>query len=379
MTISIRASDITERVAQAICGQLAESGRNSVVRTYTNYSPAAAQVTTVEITSASAQTYTLVINNVTVEVVADGGDTATTIAAEFVSKINAEPLIRGQVSASNAAGVITLTGTSPGVSFTVTESETDIGSPSTTTAAADAAAVGFGLAIMKNGFGSGSIDEAGQLGKKVATAAFTAQVVTITPSYVASAEYSLGVTFRGVTYWASTIGATDLDATIDALVAEINARLPASSVVAAANASTATAFTLTAEIVGEEFSVTFGCSDEGTGTPTSTIADTKGIATSLVQALAGVSLYALDEAASTVGSSDASYPAYAGMKVLEEGRVWVENTETLALGDAVYCDTATAKFSNATGSTKVLIPNYKWIRSSRSSDGLGLGLLECRA
>lgn len=379
MTISIRASDITERVAQAICGQLAESGRNSVIRTYTNYSPAAAQVTTVEITSASAQTYTLTINGVSIDVVADGGDTVTTIAAEFVSKINAEPLIRGQVSASNAAGVITLTGTYPGISFTVTESETDIGSPSTTTSAADAAAVAFGIAVMKSGFGSGSVDEAGQLGKKVATAAFTAQVVTITPSYVASAEYSLGVTFRGVTYWASTIGATDLDATIDALVAEINARLPASSVVAAANASTATAFTLTAEIVGEEFSVTFGCSDEGTGTPTSTIADTKGIATSLVQALAGVSLYALDEAASTVGASDASYPAYAGMKVLEEGRVWVENSQTLALGDAVYCDTADAKFYNTSGSTRVLVPDYKWIRSSRSSDGLNLGLLECRA
>lgn len=379
MTISIRASDITERVAQAICGMLAESGRNSVIRTYTNYSPAAAQVTTVEITGASAQTYTLVINNVTVEVVADGSDTVTTIAAEFVSKINAEPLIRGQVSASNAAGVITLTGTSPGVSFTVTESETDIGSPSTTTAAADAAAVGFGLAIMKNGFGSGSIDEAGQLGKKVATAAFTAQVDTWAPTYVASGTLTLGVRYRGIIYSASEIAATDLNATLDALAATLNDLLPANSVVAASTPSTATAITLTAEIAGEEFETFWDLGGEGASTPVVTFSTNKGIATSLVQALAGVSLYALDEAASTVGSSDASYPAYAGMKVLEEGRVWVENTETLALGDAVYCDTATAKFSNATGSTKVLIPNYKWIRSSRSSDGLGLGLLECRA
>ncbi len=379
MTISIRASDITERQAQAICGMLAESGRNSVIRTYTNYSPAAAQVTTVEITSASAQTYTLVINGVTVEVVADGGDTVTTIAAEFVSKINAEPLIRGQVSASNAAGVITLTGTYPGVLFTVTESETDIGSPSTTTAAADAAAVAFGIAVMKSGFGSGSVDEAGELGKKVATAALTAQVDSWAPTYVASGTLTLGVRYRGVTYAASEVAASDLNATLDALASTLNDLLPANSVLAASTPTTATAITLTAEVVGEEFETFWDLGGEGASTPVVTFSSNKGIATSLVQALAGVSLCARDEAATTVGSSDASYPAYAGMKVLEEGRVWVENSETLTFGDKVYCDTSTAKFSNAAGSTKVLLPNYKWIRSSRSSDGLGLGLLECRA
>ena len=377
-TISMRAQDVTERRAQAICGQLAEA-QGAQVRTLTNYAPAAKQVTTVTVSSASAQTYTLTVNGVAFDYVADGSDTTTTIAAGLAELINAYPSVRAAVIATSSAAVLTLTGTYPGISFTVTESETDLGSPSTTTAAAASAAVGFGVAVMSSGPDSASVDEVTSLGRKVATAALTAQVVTITPTYIASAEYSLGVTFRGVTYFASTIGATDLDATIDALVAEINARLPANSVLAAANASTATAFTLTAEIVGEEFSVTFGCSDEGTGTPTSTIADTKGIATSLNQALAGISLYALDEQASTIGDSDAAYPAGAGIKVCAEGRVWVSNSETIAFGDKVYIDTSDGLFYNSTGSTRVLIPRYRWIRSSRSGDGLGLALLEARS
>ena len=360
MTISMRASDVTERFAQAVVGQLAESGRNAVIRTLVNYSPAAAQVTTVAVSSASAQDYTLTINGVSVTYTADGSDTTTTIAAGLVALINAEPLIRGQVSASNSTNTITLTGTYPGIAFTVTESETDLGS------------------VMKAGLSTG-IDESTELGKKVATAAFTAQVDSWAPTYVADGTLTLGVRYRGVTYAASEIAATDLNATLDALAATLNDMLPANSVLAASTPSTATAITLTAEIAGEEFETFWNLGGEGASTPVVTFSTNKGIATSLVQALAGVSLYALDESASTVGSSDASYAAYAGMKVLEEGRVWVENSQTLAQGDAVYIDTSDAKFYNSTGSTRVLVPSYKWVRSSRSADGLNLGLLEARA
>lgn len=368
-TISARVSDVTLRRNQALLGQLAERSVLSRTRTLINSPAQAKQVTTLTMSGASnSTTYTITVNGVDISYTTDSSTSTTELAAGLAAAVNAEPLVRGQVIATSASAVLTLTGANFGVAFTVTESESDIGTPSTTTAAASASAVGFGLAMIQTGYAADPA-EANQVGRVATNAAFSAQVDTWTITYVASARVGLSVTLsNGKTYEAHTVSATARADTMTALAAALNAILPANTVLAA---GTATGVTLTAEVVGESFESGFLISDEGATDPTGTLSSTKSASTSLALAFAGVSLRTYDVQATTVGdSSSASYGANEGVLTLESGKVWVANSQGVSFGDPVYVELDSGgsfgRFYNTASSTRALLPSARWERDERS-------------
>lgn len=368
-TISARVSDVTLRRNQALLGQLADRSVLSRTRTLLNSPAQAKQVTTLTMSGASnSTTYTITVNGVDISYTTDSSTSTTELAAGLAAAVNAEPLVRGQVIATSASAVLTLTGANFGVAFTVTESESDIGTPSTTTAAASASAVGFGLAMIQTGYAADPA-EANQVGRVATNAAFSAQVDTWTITYVASARVGLSVTLsNGKTYEAHTVSATARADTMTALAAALNAILPANTVLAA---GTDTGVTLTAEVVGESFESGFLISDEGATDPTGTLSSTKSASTSLALAFAGVSLRTYDVQATTVGdSSSASYGANEGVLTLESGKVWVANSQGVSFGDPVYVELDSGgsfgRFYNTASSTRALLPSARWERDERS-------------
>lgn len=368
MTISQTATDVRGRALQAFVGAWVFASGLNKSRTLINKNPQAKQVTTIAVNSASGSTtYTITVNGVDVSYTTEGSTSTAALAQGLVDAVNAEPSVRGQVVATRSSSTIILTGTYPGQSFTAAESEADLGTPSTTTAAATADAVPFGRAVVRSGVST--VDGSGY-GKLAKTAAFSAQVDTLTIPYVSGTEITVTVTYRGRPYSASSTSATSADATITALKTVLNAMLPANTVAVTDNDSgsnDATALILTAEIVGEEFTTGWTVSDDGASDPAPSISSTKGVSTSLRLAFAGISLWSPDVEATTVGATSASYPANEGMLVGEAGEVWVSNSDGVAEGDDVYVDLTDGTFTNTASSTTALLPQARFSRAGVTS------------
>lgn len=378
MTTSERVSDIRGRRLQGLIGGLVFTDFDCVKLSMVN-SGQVKQVTTITVTDATnSATYTITVNGVDVQYTADSSTSTTEIATGLAAAVNAEPLVRGQVVATSSSAVITLTGAYPGVAFTVTESESDLGTPSTTTAAASAATVGFGLAIMQTGIGNDPAEPTPQ-GAQADVANFTAQVDTWTITYVADERIGLAVNWRGTTYTGEVVSATDRSTTMTALAAKLNAILPANTVLAA---GTATGVTLTAEVVGEEFTSRFVNGDGGASDATGTLSTNKGIATSARRAIKGVSMRDRTRQATTPGSSATVYEANATMIVVSRGDMWVSNSEGVTYGSDVYVELSGASkgtFLATPTSTSVWLPGWHWERDGRTADNQGIAHLRVAA
>lgn len=371
-TVSQTATDVRSRALQAFIGQWVHASPRNKSRTLINKNPQAKQVSTIAVNAATNDhTYSIVVNGVTVSYTADSSTSTTEVAQGLVDAVNAEPAVRGQVVATRSSTTIILTGTYPGQSFTVTESESDLGTPSTTTAAATADAVAFGRAIMRAG---NSTVDGSSYGKLAKTAEFSAQVDTLTIPYVSGTEITVTVTYRGRSYSGATTSASNADTTITALKTVLNAILPANTVAVTDNDSgsnDATALILTAEIVGEEFTTSWQVSDDGASDPAPSISSTKSASTSLRLAFAGISLWASSVEATTIGATTATYPANEGMLVAESGEVWVSNSDGVSAEDDVYVDLTDGTFTNTSSSTTALLPQAKFSRAGvTSTDGL---------
>ncbi len=360
MTISQAASDVLARSRQGIFGAWVFSSPLNSSLTALNSDPQAAQVDTVEFTGATNdKTYTAVINSVSVSFTADGTATQIEIANGWADAVNAEPLVRGQVAAvSDGVDTVTLTGLTPGQAFTLTEADAQITLASVTTAAL-AAAVGFGLAVAADGL-NGSEPE--QLGKLAQSTAFTAQVITLNMIFVASAIYTLTIRNGAgdVLTQISVDADTNTDTTAAAIVTALNDDLAAATVLAA---QVLGVITLTAEVLGTEISLEVGVNEEGgAGDAILSIVDTTGPsqATSLQRALLGASLHSSNDPTTTVGGTDGSYAANAGMRIGRTGVIWVESTETPAANADVFVELAVGddagRWFAASSATRVKLP-----------------------
>lgn len=382
MSIHIAARDVRTRMRQGAVGKPAvvEYGSKSLV----NSNPQAAQVDTITVTGATAlKTYTETIDGVAVSYVADATATIAEITDGLAAAINAEPSVRGKCSASSdGASIITVTGTIPGLAYTITDADAQLTTASVTTAAS-ADAVPFGtLLVNPTGYVT---DEAEEYGVRANSGLFTAQVVTLVPTYVATAATTIRIrdmhSGRIIADTTQTHD-TDLADLIAELVADLNTQLPAASVIAA-NVGPGTSMTLTAEVAGLEFDVEVGLAEAGAATtPTCAKTYTTGPsrATSLLRAIEGVSLYASDEEATAAGtatsSATASYPANAGVRAMTHGQIWVTSAQTIANGEDVYVELSAAsaargQFYNTDSATRLLLPRDKftWERDAESNSG----------
>lgn len=367
MTISQRANQVRQVPLQAKVGDLVFADFLDAITTLINVDPQAKQSDTVTVTGASDDTlYTFEIDGRPITIDSGTGATLTSIAAALAAKLEADPITRGRVTASAAVAVITLTALLAGQSYLLTESDGNLTAASVTTAA-EADAIPFGRLVISDGFVPDEVNRQGKLPK---ASAFAAQVDTLVMPFVAAVMYSVSVTIDGVTHDATALADTSAAVTSTALAAAINGVLPANTVIATAPGDD---LVLTAEIPGATFSTGFGASDEGASIPVFALSSTKGLATSLEQSAAGISLYSSDEEVTTIGGTAVEYPPNAGVRATNRSRgVWVESSQTPADGDPVYIETAagddTGKFFNTASATRVLLPRSiaTWKRPARS-------------
>ena len=385
MTVSQRVTDVTFRRPQAAIGVRGTSSDLDVTKTLLNDAGQAKQVSTVTVAAATNdKVYTITVNGIDVSYTSDGSATTAEVASGLADAVNAEPLVRGQVSASAATNVATLTGLMSGVSFTLTEADAQL-SVATSTTAASAETVPFGRYMVATGWVSESAayhqdGEATEQGALVQESTFSAQVDTVDTPYIASAAYLLTVSVEGQSYAVSVAADTDTPTTGTAVAAAINAILPANTVVAAGVAG---GLTLTAEKEGLSFSTTIGASDGGASMPAVAIASTRSISTSLEDAGGAVSLFSSQEENLTVApdGGDAVYKANVGVRAMAKGSIWVESSEAPSASDAVYVETAAGatqgRFYTSGSATRILLPRSmaRWVRDARPSSGIDLALL----
>lgn len=376
MSIYQQASDVRASMREGRVGQKLYASAADVSGFAINDSPATAQVATYTVdTGSNGATYTLTINSVDISVVAASG-TASEIAEQLKDAINAEPLVRGAVSAARSGDDVVVTSLIPGESFTATESDNNL-SVVATTANDTADAIEFGRAVIR----TGATDDGELKCGKASDSLLSAQVITLAVAYVASVEYTVGVEFRGQKYEVQSTADTDQDTTITNLVAALNAVLPASSVVVTDNDSgsnDADSIIFTSEVEGEEIDIYWGTSDDGASHPAITRTDTTGPSpsTSLARAFLGISLHSDDDPAATVGGTAGQYAGGDGVRYLEKGTIWVESDQSISYGDDVYVEldntsSDCGKFFNTASSTRALLAGARWVKDgSTASDSL---------
>lgn len=370
-TISQGAGDVRARAKQGLPGQFVFSDPLKSSLTALNKDPQAVQVNTITVTGATDDiTYAVTINSVLVSITSAPSSTTTTIAVQLRDAINAEPLVRGEVAATSAVADITVTGLTPGVAFTLTESDSNLTTASVSVAAL-ADAVPFGRLVVDDGLND-SVDPQAKIAK---AAGFTAQVVTQTVTFVASATYVVTIRDEAgvVIASGSTDAITNTATTATAIATTMNGLLPADSTLAAGGA---TFVTFTAELAGRQLTVSVGTNEEGqVGGAIGAQTDTAGPATSVNIAAVGVTLHSSNDPTLTIGGTEGVYAPNAGMRVGTKGQMWVLNTQTVTFGQTVFVELTVAadlgKFFNTDSATRVLLTGATWNKTGRlASDSI---------
>ena len=362
MTISQNAVDVRARARQGVPGMVAVTSPLNRFATYINEDPQAVQSDTATI-SGTTFPKTLTINGIDVTVTT--GANVTEIAANLVAAIDAEPAVRGQVSASSLAGVITLTGLTPGLAYTLTEDDAEIALASVSTAAS-AAPIPFGRLCLDDG----PHPDGGptRLGKLAQLSAFTAQVSTLTVTFAAG-NYSIVVVDKATGRILADVvvpGNTDDNTTASDIEAALAAALPANTV----DESVATnVVTLTAEVAGFEFEVTVSTTGAGAIALANTTPASE--ATSLARAAAGVSMHTIMDEAATIGAQVGQVPANHGFRALQTGPIWVDRPGTVTSSSPVFVELAAGddagKFYTTGSATRIELGSLSWDRDGRTA------------
>ena len=362
-TISQRAIDVREQFRQGKPGELVFADSNAETRDIINADPQAAQGSVIQVTGATnAKVYTVTINGIDVNFLSGGAATTTTIAEGLSAAINANPTVRGLVNARiSAPGFVAVTGNLPGISFTITESDAQL-VVSTPVVAATARAIAFGLAVCLTAFAAPG--EA--LGKLPADNGFTAQVDSVTyAALVAGDSAAIEVTHDGVTIIVSVPFNTDNDTTVGDLRTAAIAQLAGFPITVTGATDT---IILTADLAGDAFTTVAGADG--------TLTSNKGRTTSASDCFLGMSVYRFDVQASTVGQvTSAGYGPNEGVVTMTKGRMWVENSQSVTLGDNVYVelDNTSAdlgKLFNTSSATRTRLPKAEWMRAGTAGDNI---------
>ncbi|HEX5038507.1 MAG TPA: hypothetical protein VFW95_00045 [Candidatus Limnocylindria bacterium] len=383
-TIAQGFGDARSRARQGIVGDWVYSDHTRRSASGINAHPQAAQVTTVTMTDqGDDDDVVITINGVDVEYNTGTGKALAAIGAEFAAAINAEPLVRGQVAATFDTATLTLTGTVPGLAFTVSiasDPDSVLSDVTAVTAADEADPVPFGRTVVHQGFNA---SEGERLVATPYAALFTPQVITATVvTGVATTRAIRVYEIRGdeKVLLANTVFAgSATEATEAAAIATaINLALPAATVIADDDS---TAVTFTAEVAGLEFQVEI----EQVTAGDITFANTTGpsAATSLWRAFQGISLYSPSVETTTVGGTTAQYRANEGVHYATRGVVWVESSETPAAGGTVYVETTAGanqgRLYAASSATRIALPKSRarWERDGLvAADGIAAVRLE---
>lgn len=352
-------SQTTPNMLWWVLGQRTEVTTTDERRDGLNAFPQAVEITTATISNPGDNSIVgLTIDGVAISVSTGvGAISATAVAALLVTAINADPIVFGRVTASNAAAVLSLTGREPGVPFVVTGATAGVAAVTETQAAALAQVVEFARAVCHTGY-----QNTDRLVAKAQSALFTTlQVFTGSLTFVTGAIVR-GVLFdvvggerREIARSAPITSSVDVATTTAALIAAMNATAPTPSV----NFTGTTTVIGTSERAGFEYALELIYESGGAGSPVFTITNTVGpnVATSFHRAFKGVSERDQAVGAITVGGVEMQYPANSCLTYCKRGTVAVESSQVIASGDPVFVELAAGvdagKFFNTTSSTRI--------------------------
>ncbi len=342
---------------------------------YVNDDPQRVQVSTNVITGATDATeYSLIVTEpapTTVSFVSGAGATTTTIATGLAAAWNANAIARGVMTATSAVATITLTGKFPGQVVTIAEGESagdmTLTSPSVTALVAND--VPFGRALVSTARDSTDRNRTAVIASTAGLG--VAQVDTVTISYTAANQYHVTVTVEGVSYTVVVLADTDTSTTVAAIVAQLALVLPATVVAADADP----AITLTSQLAGVTFTTEVA---SAVAADMALVLTTAG--TSFVDNFAGISVKPENMAPLNIDTTATDIPGLTMVEGETIGDMWVENTQGVALGDAVYVELLVGddegKFFNDQSATRALLPSSiaRWERSDGGSDGLSAHL-----
>lgn len=323
-------------------------------------------------TTESALTYT-----------SDGSGTKPEINAGLIGVVEANANALRRVNPyphASSTDTFFLEGRQPGDDFDFAETDDDL-TATVTQSAADDAAIPFGAGVCRV---TGTEDVCLPSLDTTAAVAAVAQVHDLEPTPVNNARYLLIISgdFDGdglaESYpfeFLADASATAAEI-VDALVADINAQMPASSILAA---NSADKLRLTAEVAGTPFEAR-GSSDDATATWTITevTANVVAVAASyaLTRPFAGIAGAAPVEQ-TPVGSGPLEHPAGSGLPVRIWGPIqaWIEPGISPATTDSVYlrCVTSGTKLRGMLSNTLVagetiLIPELAWSTQGQTGD-----------
>ena len=265
--------------------------------------------TIVVATATNSYTYTFYINGVLVTYTADGSATKIEIAAGIAAYINGNNFsLNNYVSAvSDGIDTVTITSSLTGEDFDLSLVDSKL-TAAVVTAAGNASALNFGLIVCRNSTGEGAVVPS--------AVAAVAQVMHATPVQENSVNYELGVQLNDGTVYLATYtadGSATVQEIVEALTAQLNAMLPASTVVVTEDNVKCI---LTAEVAGTPFDVIVG-SGGSTGVWT--------IATSVANVTANVSLLPVGVVEYQFGKPEANIPIDESFNVVTESeRIWLK-------------------------------------------------------
>jgi hypothetical protein len=365
------------QIPRVSVGQISTQTMSDLVRTLINSRPQGKQTSNIAVASSPTQSsWTVTINGVAVTYTGDGSPTQAEVVAGVKAAIQANPQTGGMVDVTSNSSTVICTGRVPGLSFTISGT-TDL-TVTTPTAAATASAIDFGRAcVAVNTWENGS-----QAAAVASTADLTAQVITLGLAGTAGEIYLINITVDERTYNFSVPFDTDIPTTQAAIVAAINLRVPAFTVLAA---GTSPNITLTSELAGKPFTV-------GVGTKTGTAANltltetTVSAVTDFNKAFCGIAQLGNPIEGSLSSTSDqnagaTSWPPNRGFPAIfmAPGGVGVENSQTPTMSSRVYVELApgsdAGKFYTTSGDTRLLLPanRFAWIGDpDLATDGIGL-------
>lgn len=339
-----------------------------LMTTALNTAPQAAQVSTVTVSSSPTAsvvyTLTFTIQGTSYNVsVTSSSTSANTLATQFKDAIDADFRVRGYVNPTVSTNVVTLTGMTAGLAFTVVAGDATtsaITTIATTTAADSADPIYYGDGLLDRGLNTDAGTGAGisHLASLPDEAYMSAQVATLTVTYRASAQYQVQITVKNTGERVICVVAADTDSntTAAAINAEINAKMSANSVIATVATNVVT---LTAEVDGIEFEVV---TETGTNADL-VLANTTPASnsTSLVRAFFGVAAYNARVPLAAPPAEEAYYPGNSSMMVLREGEIWVTLATVPTYGSPVFVAVNSAgggagKFFTTGGAGRVQLP-----------------------
>lgn len=365
------ARDVQTRATQALIGMFAYADPFNQSRTVYNKDPQAVQVDTITVnTGTNSHVYTLEIEGIEISYTADSSTSTTEVATGLAAAWNDSADAGAYGYAESSSAVVTITGWTPDLAYTIDEVDA-LATLANVTAAASGDAVPFGRLMIN--LGRDTTDPHSVLGCIAKSSKLVAQVDTMTVVYSAAEVYRWNITIEGETYGGEVTANTDSATTATDIATAVNAAMPANTVIAAATSGGA--LTLTAEVAGKAFRAAGQVASE-TASRIAIVHTTASMLTDINRAVLGVSMWSPMVESTTIGSSTPSWPANQGVIVATKGVLWVESAQAITDGDPVYVETGVTadngQLYNTTSATRIKLNNAVWTMDERSTGTAGI-------